>query len=92
MYYNQKGEEVSMEEWVSSFEEFGSRIVKQETSGSFWISTVFLGLDHRFGGDGPPLIFETMVFSKDRDEEDMERYTTLEEAEAGHKKMVEKYK
>lgn len=29
----------------------------------YWVSTVFLGLDHRHG-DGPPLIFETMVFRR----------------------------
>ena len=26
------------------------------------VSTVFLGLDHRFGGGGAPVIFETMTF------------------------------
>lgn len=26
------------------------------------VSTVFLGLDHRFGGEGPPILFETMIF------------------------------
>lgn len=29
----------------------------------YWISTVFLGLDHSWNG-GPPLIFETMVFHR----------------------------
>lgn len=37
------------------------RIIKQETVGAFRVSTVFLGLDHRF--DEPyPVLFETMVF------------------------------
>lgn len=55
------------------------------------VSTVFLGLDHSFGF-GPPLLFETMVFfSADMDEVDemMERYSTWDEAEAGHNKMVD---
>jgi hypothetical protein len=55
------------------------------------VSTVFLGLDHRFGEDGPPLIFETMVFGGQHDQ-DMQRYSTWDEAEAGHKRMCEMLK
>jgi len=56
-----------------------------------WISTVWLGLDHSFNGQ-KPLIFETMVF-KDKGLEvlDSKQYTTLEEAEQGHEKVVLKY-
>ena len=52
------------------------------------VSTVFLGLDHNFGGDGPPLLFETMVFGGLFDDE-QKRYATYEEAEKGHLLMVE---
>jgi hypothetical protein len=43
--------------------------VKQDVieDGNIGISTVFLGLDHRHFGDGPPLLFETMVFGGSRD-------------------------
>lgn len=55
------------------------------------VSTVFLGLDHQWG-DGPPLLFETMVFPEDDfAEEDMDRYSTWEEAVEGHRNMVEKH-
>lgn len=47
------------------------------------VSTVFLGLDHAWG-DGPPMLFETMVFGGSNDEY-CERYSTWDEAEAGHK-------
>lgn len=50
------------------------------------VSTVFLGLNHAFW-DGPPLWFETMVFGGPLHAE-MERYTTIEEARAGHAEMV----
>ena len=30
--------------------------------GQFFVSTVFLGLNHRFSGLGRPLLYETMVF------------------------------
>lgn len=39
------------------------------------VSTVWLGLDHRVG-DGPPLIFETMVFGEGSDEVYVDRYAT----------------
>jgi len=57
--------------------------VAHTTIGQVLISTVFLGLDHQWG-DGPPLLFETMVFGGAYHHE-CERYSTWDEAEAGHK-------
>lgn len=51
------------------------------------VSTVFLGIDHRFIGEGPPLLYETMVFVEELADE-MERYPTRAAAEAGHARMV----
>lgn len=40
----------------------GGRHVAETTVGSrIWVSTVFLGLDHRYG-DGPALLWETLSF------------------------------
>lgn len=50
------------------------------------VSTVFMPLNHQFG-DGPPLVFETMVFGGPLDGE-MERYSTKQDAEVGHAAMV----
>jgi len=50
------------------------------------ISTVFLGLDHSYGG-GPPVTFETMVFGGKLNEAQV-RYCTYDEAERGHQRMV----
>jgi len=68
------------------------KIVEQTDLASCWISTVFLSWDHQYGS-GPPLVFETMVFSSSKNlhEIDACRYTTLEEAVAGHKRFVKKY-
>jgi predicted cobalt transporter CbtA len=57
------------------------------------VSTVWIGIDHRFGDDGPPLIFETMVFNRAEGwgELDCERYSTEAEAVAGHAAMCEKW-
>ena len=51
------------------------------------ISTVFIGLDHQYG-DGPPLVFETMIFGGKHDHEQW-RYSTWKEAEAGHAKALQ---
>lgn len=47
--------------WANWLEHDKNRFVAQEHVGEFWVSTVFMGLDHNWG-DGPPLLFETMVF------------------------------
>jgi hypothetical protein len=67
------------------------RIVARTELDGCSISTVFLGLNHRRGGEGPPILFETFVFHGLCDGE-MQRYCTWEEAEAGHQATVEKVK
>jgi len=54
------------------------------------VSTVFLGLDHSFGG-GRPVLWETMIFGGKYDL-DQERYTNEEDAIKGHKRMLKKAK
>lgn len=55
------------------------------------VSTIFLGLDHRFRSDeqGLPILFETMVFGGKYDQR-QERYCTKAEALAGHRRWVRK--
>lgn len=65
-----------------------ARVAETYVTPSIRVSTVFLGLDHRFG-EGPPLVFETMVFGGPLDQ-DVDRYTTWEEAEAGHAVLVDR--
>ena len=72
-------------QWMES----NSRRVRQDYFDAIRISTVFLGLDHSFGMDGPPVLFETMVFVGPLHEE-MDRYSTWDEAEAGHNRMMER--
>jgi hypothetical protein len=84
-----KVKKVDLLTWAKWYETT-ERHVADEKVGDVRISTVFLGLDHSFG-NGPPLIFETLVFGGPLDQE-MDRYTTWEEAEKGHKTMVERIK
>ena len=65
------------------------RRVGNYIKGKVIVSTVFLGIDHNFSNQGKPILFETMVFGGEFDGE-QERYCTWEEAEKGHKEMVEK--
>jgi len=80
--------------WARWFET-ADRHVANEIVNGYRISTVFLGIDHRFSGEGPPLLFETMVFPNggehldDMQEQFCERAATWEEAEACHRRGVE---
>ena len=77
--------------WMSNKGANGG-ILEQTAVGEHWISTVFLGLDHSFGSEGPPVLWETMVFDKDRrNGGDERRYTSREAALQGHHDMVERY-
>jgi hypothetical protein len=58
------------------------RHVGKDTIGDVKISTVFLGIDHAFGGSAP-VLFETMIFGGRHDGYQI-RYETREEALAGH--------
>lgn len=84
-----KAVQVAPDTWGRWLEK-NDRVVAKTTIGESRVSTVFLGLDHRFG-EGPPQIFETLVFGGPLADE-MERYATWEEAEAGHQRMVERVK
>ena len=69
------------------------RVAETTLPGGKWVSTVWLALDHQFLVDGPPLIFETMVFASNGSGHDLdcERYATEAEAVAGHEAMVRKW-
>ncbi len=90
-YYILKDKKVvavdSVVEWAKSFEST-SRQVAIDVVDDIKISTVFLGLDHRFEGEGEPIVFETMIFGGEHDQY-QERYCTWNEAVEGHKKAVE---
>jgi hypothetical protein len=84
----------SMEEWAQWYEQshkakdnyrtIGRTFFPLEDGRYFWVSTVFLGLDHQYG-DGPPILFETMVFGdSDMTDHYQQRYSTWHEAMDGH--------
>ena len=81
---NRKPVKCDLMTWAMWFEEgFDNRRVDEYVDGNVRVSTVFLGLDHQFGGEGPPLLFETMVFGGEHDGY-QERCSTWEQAEEMH--------
>ncbi|MEF2979051.1 hypothetical protein [Subtercola sp. YIM 133946] len=84
-YYDRAGQPISRDEWVETFDT--DKMVAKTTVGNSDVSTVYLGLNHSWG-DGPPLIFESMIFGGARDQ-DQYRYSTEEQALAGHQKLVD---
>lgn len=71
-----------LHKWAVWFETH-ERHVAQEVIGDVRVSTVFLGLDHNFGDDETPILFETMIFGGEHDQY-QERFATWDEAMVGH--------
>ena len=71
--------------WMEDFD--NRRVAYTDINVAISVSTVFLGINHRFGGRGPPLLFETMVFTNG-DGGDMWRYSSWDDAAAGHEAAV----
>lgn len=98
-WYDRDGRPIDVETANELLLDWEYRRVAEDQVGPYWVSTVWLGIDHGFGfgpEPHPPIIFETMVFATHRNTEretlgpdlDCRRYTTEEEARAGHEEMV----
>jgi len=92
MYYDVEGNELpNAEAWIPFLGDNQWRIqneVVQVNGGeTVMVSTVHLGMNHNFMNDGPPLIFETMIFGGKHDQY-QERYATKEQAEEGHREAL----
>jgi hypothetical protein len=81
--------EVDFMTWAIWFEDGNRTVGYTQINSEILVSTVFLGLDHRFAGSGPPILFETMVFGGPLDG-DGSRYSSYDDAEIGHRMMVAK--
>lgn len=76
---------VSFEEWQKwRLENWNACHVAKTTLERVTVSTIFLGY-HRL-----PFLFETVVFGDNPLDMEMDRYSTWEEAEAGHEEMVKR--
>jgi hypothetical protein len=91
LYYDRNGNPISLEGWAFLFEK-DDRQIRHDVIGDVTISTVWLGINHAvFPIDGRILIFETMIFGGDH-EQDIWRYATEDEAVAGHERITREIK
>lgn len=89
-YYILEGKEVvacDRDTWGNWFDSIDRHVDLTEIDG-IEISTVFLGLDHNYY-EGPPHIFETMVFKEPGRDIYCTRCSTWEQAEEMHKKAID---
>lgn len=91
-FYDKDGVEITLEKWSDLLNIKSYQIVEQTylLDDMLRVSTVWLGIDHSFGAEGPPIIFETIVFNAGHEELSTftKRYSTLKEAKKGHKDTV----
>jgi hypothetical protein len=89
-HYDRDGNPISFEEWGAKFDSMEYKVVDRwgewDAEGELVVSTVWMGINHRFG-PGPPLIFETMIFGEPYHNECM-RYATESEAREGHRRSA----
>ncbi len=74
-------------EWLGKADRHVGETTVEFGSAKVLVSTVFLGIDYDFTREGPPVLFETMVFNGAHDGY-QERYCSEEEARAGHERIV----
>lgn len=103
LYFNRQGEPIDLDAWSTLFNDWDYRQIADTQVEGFRVSTVWLGIDHGWREDMPPIIFETMVFG---DEVEMEifgrtqtvhvsadefsrRYSTEPEARLGHSEVCD---
>jgi hypothetical protein len=87
---------VDLMTWAQWMETFENRRIALDAIGGITVSTVFLGIDHNFSGEGGPILFESLVSHNyqhesgniEKRELEMVRYRTHEEAMEGHKMLV----
>jgi hypothetical protein len=88
IYFARDGSPMTQEEWSVRLVDLAYKhVAVTAVDDDVEVSTVWLGLDHRFVGDGPPLIFETLIFGGPLDGE-MWRYANEDAALAGHDQAV----
>jgi hypothetical protein len=92
-FYDRQGRPIELMEWARLRENPLNVVVARSAFGEdednpdVLVSTVWLGVDHSWTGEGPPIIFETMIFGGALDGE-QRRYATEAQAHEGHGYVV----
>lgn len=74
--------------WTQALLTVDRRVDKTEIGG-MEVSTIFMGLDHNFHADGPPILFETMIFGDLEVTGEQWRCSTWMQAQAMHQKACD---
>lgn len=85
-YYDKHGQPLDFEQWILLHEDDTYCVIGRDEVGDVLVSTVWLGYP------SPNTLFETMVFwvsTHTNGDLPQVKWATLEEAQAGHKAMVE---
>ena len=77
--------------WADWFESDDRKVAQTQLSNEVTVSTVFLGINQNFGGEGLPILWETRVFGGTLDGK-VKMYASEKEALVGHKRMVDRMK
>lgn len=87
---NKQPRKVTLLEWATWIADPKAKIVKQDDSNGFHVSTVFLGLDHSFSSNPmvEPVLFETMIFGLPSESEYQTRCSTYKEALRMHENAL----
>jgi len=78
-------------EWGRFLQDNERRVIFTTIGRRVRVSTIFMGLDHRWNNRGAPLIYETMIFAEGLKHLDTVRslYSTRAQAIRGHKIAIE---
>jgi hypothetical protein len=98
-YYDRCGNKISFGRWIDFIEDHSYAVLGRTPVGGVWeVSTVWMGTNHQWF-EGPPLIFETMIFEIAESNgpgytyhetifDYQARYTTEGQAREGHRSTV----
>jgi hypothetical protein len=93
LYYDKAGQPITRDEWAALRYDPDGKVsdyarIGFDTIGDVEVSTVWLGIDHAFTLGGPPVIYETMIFGGEFDQ-DMLRCRTEDVALHNHREAVD---
>ena len=86
LWFDRKGRPIDVAEMVRLSRDHDYRVLARDWVGPVEVTTVWLGFDHSFRS-AEPVIFETVVFGGRMDQYSR-RYSTEEEALAGHARVL----
>lgn len=87
LWMDKEGNPIDARRWAELHGDDSYMRIGEERMPGMWVSTVWLGINHNFAPQGPPILFETMIFGGPFDTECW-RYSTEVEAMAGHIAIV----